>query len=54
MKPQIERERFSAVKGIKRMLLGIAIGTMNFLAWCGGGLGILIVIAGLFTNDKHE
>lgn len=49
------------MKGLKRMLLGIAvillgiaIGTLNFLAWCGGGFGILIVIAGLFTNDKHK
>ncbi len=49
------------MKGVKRMLLGIAVillgmaaGTMNFLAWCGGALGILIVLTGLFTNDKHE
>ena len=48
------------MRGVKTMLLGIAVilpgiaaGTMNFLAWCGGGIGILIVIAGLFTKDKH-
>jgi len=38
--------------GIALILLGIAIGTMNFLAWCGGGVGILVVFAGLFAKDK--
>ena len=39
--------------GIAVILLGIAIGTMNFLAWCAGGTGLLIVIAGFFVKDKH-
>jgi len=38
--------------GIALILLGIVIGTMNFLAWCGGGIGILVVLAGLFIKDK--
>ena len=47
------------MKGIKTLLLGIAIilfglavGTLNFLAWCGGGIGILVVSAGLFQKDN--
>lgn len=49
------------MRGIKRMLLGIAvmllgaaIGAMNFLAWRGGALGFPIVLAGLFTHNKDE
>ena len=37
--------------GIAVILLGIAVSTMNFLAWCGGGLGIVIVLIGIFKKD---
>lgn len=48
------------MKGIKIMLfgiavicLGIAISTMNFFGFCGGGLGILIALIGLFIKDEQ-
>lgn len=37
--------------GIAIMLLGIAVSTMNFFGFCGGGIGFLLVLAGLFVKD---
>ncbi|MBC8585041.1 hypothetical protein [Youxingia wuxianensis] len=40
--------------GIAIILLGIAISTMNFFGWCGGVLGIVIVLIGFFMNDRDR
>ena len=37
--------------GISVILLGIAISTMNFFTFLGGGLGFLIVLIGFFKKD---
>ena len=37
--------------GISIILLGIAISTMNFFAFLGGGLGFLIVLIGFFKKE---
>ena len=33
--------------GAAVMLLGLAIASMNFIAWAGGGLGMALVLIGL-------
>ena len=40
--------------GIAIILLGIAVSTMNFCGFCGGGIGILIVLIGLFVEDEKK
>lgn len=34
--------------GIAVILAGIAVSTMNFFGFCGAGLGMILVLAGLF------
>ena len=40
--------------GIAIILLGIAIATMNFFAFIGGGIGIIITIWGLLKADNNQ
>ncbi len=40
--------------GIAIILLGIAFSTMNFIGWCSGILGIIIVLIGLFKKDNNK
>lgn len=40
--------------GMAVMLLGIAVSTMNFFGFCGGGIGILLVLTGLFIKDEKK
>lgn len=40
--------------GIAVILLGIAIATMNFFGWCGGALGFLLALIGLFLPDRRK
>ena len=38
--------------GAAVMLLGLAIASMNFIAWAGGGLGMALVLIGLVKKDS--
>ena len=38
--------------GAAVMLLGLAIASMNFIAWAGGGLGMVLVLIGLVKKDS--
>ena len=37
--------------GAAVMLLGLAIASMNFIAWAGSGLGMALVLIGLVKKD---
>lgn len=46
------------MKGVKTMLAGIALilfgiaaSAMNFIGWCCGGAGLLLVVFGLLKGD---